>query len=129
VTQKWLWSVILIIVLSVSLAVPARADSALTALIVIAAATTAAAVAVVVGVAAAHRRNKIVITGCVVSGEKEMTVTDEENRKTYTLSGNTTGIKPGDRMRLQGRKVKPKGPEETLVWKTKQVIKDYGVCP
>jgi hypothetical protein len=128
VTQKCMWCVILIVVLSVSLAVPARAAGALTALIIIAAATTSAAIAVIVGVTAAHRRRKILITGCVVSGDQGMTATDEEDRKLYVLSGNMTGIKPGDRMRLQGKKVKSNGSGKTLVWKTKEVIKDYGVC-
>jgi predicted TIM-barrel fold metal-dependent hydrolase len=62
------------------------------------------AIAVVATVASVHhRRKKIVITGCVISGENGMTVTDEEDRKIYALSGNMTDIKPGDRMKLEGK--------------------------
>ena len=57
-----------------------------------------------------------------------MTVTDEEDRKEDLLSGDTADIKPGDRMKLQGKKVKPKGPDKTLDWEAKKVTKDFGVC-
>jgi hypothetical protein len=57
-----------------------------------------------------------------------MTVTDEDDGKIYALSGDTTDIKPGDRMRLEGKKVKPKGSNQTFVWEAKEVIKDFGVC-
>jgi len=33
----------------------------------------------------------------------------------HTLSGDTAGIKPGDRMKLKGKKAKPKG-EQSRVW-------------
>ena len=128
-TRKCSWRGILIVVLSVGLAMPARADNPEKVLIVIAATTTAAAIAVVATVASVHRRKKIVITGCVISGEKGMTVTDEEDKKTYALFGDTTDLKRGDRMRLEGKKVKPKGPDKTFVWEAKDVIKDFGVCP
>jgi hypothetical protein len=128
-TRKCSWRGILIVVLSVGLGMPARAENPEKVLIVIAATTTAAAIAVVATVASAHhRRKKIVITGCVISGENGMTVTDEEDRKIYALTGNTTDIKPGDRMKLEGKKVKPKSPDETFVWEAKEVIKDFGVC-
>jgi hypothetical protein len=38
------------------------------------------------------------------------------------------GIKPGDRMRLQGKKVTPKSPDKTLVWETREVNRDFGLC-
>ena len=57
-----------------------------------------------------------------------MTVTDEKDKQTYALSGNTTAMKPGDRMKLQGKKVKSKGADKTLVWEAKGVAKDFGVC-
>jgi hypothetical protein len=128
-TQKCFRRELLIVVLSVGLAMPARADNPEKVLIAIAATTTAAAIAVVVTVASVHhRRKKIVITGCVISGENGMTVTDEEDRKIYALSGNMTDIKPGDRMKLEGKKVKLKSPDKTFVWEAKEEIKDFGVC-
>ena len=57
-----------------------------------------------------------------------MTITDEKDKQVYALSGNTAGIKPGDRMKLQGKKVKSKGADKTLVWEAKAVPKDFGVC-
>jgi hypothetical protein len=121
-TQKCFRRELLIVVLSVGLAMPARADNPEKVLIAIAATTTAAAIAVVVTVASVHhRRKKIVITGCVISGENGMTVTDEEDRRIYSLSGNTTGIKPGNRMKLLGKNVKATGPDKMLVWEAGEV--------
>jgi hypothetical protein len=57
-----------------------------------------------------------------------MTVTDEKDRLVYTLSGNTSGIKPGDRMKLRDKRAKAKGADKTLVWEATEVAKDFGVC-
>jgi hypothetical protein len=56
-----------------------------------------------------------------------MTVTDEKDKRIYTLSGDTTGIKPGNRMRLEGKKAKSTAPQP-LEWEAKRVAKDFGVC-
>jgi len=127
-SQKSAWCGILIVALVVGFAKPARADNPVTVLVVVAATTVAAAIAVVTLASVHHRRKKIEVTGCVIAGEKGMTVTDDEDRRIYVISGNTTGIKPGDRMTLQGKRAKAKGPDKSRVWKTKQVIKDLGVC-
>ena len=127
-TRKYFSCGILIVVLSVGLATPARADNPEKVLIVIAATTAADAIVAVTLASVHHRRKKIVITGCVTSGEKGMTVTDEEDRKIYALSGDTTGVQQGDRMRLEGKKVKSKGSDKRLAWETRAVIKDFGVC-
>jgi hypothetical protein len=117
-------------VLSVTLAMPARADgfTAARTIIVVAATTLAAAIVVVVAVSVHHRHEKDAISGCVVAGDNGMRITDEENGKSYVISGDTTDVRPGDRMRLLGKKVKPKGSDKTGVWEAKQVIKDFGVC-
>lgn len=57
-----------------------------------------------------------------------MTVIDQEDRKVYLLSGETTDIRPGDRMTLRGRSVRSTGPDKTRLWDTKEVLKDFGVC-
>lgn len=119
---------ILIVVLSLGLATPTRAENPEKVLITIAATTIAAAIAVVAAVAVHHRRKKIVITGCVMQGENGMTVTDEEDSNTYALSGNTAGIKPGNRVQLRGKKVTQKGVGKPLVWDAKEVTNDFGVC-
>lgn len=129
-THKQLCCGILIVVLTVGLVTPPRADGldAQGVLIVVAATTLAAAIAVVALVGVHHRRKKIAITGCVRSGDEGATITDEEDGKIYALSGDMTGTKPGDRMTLLGKKVKSKGASTTRGWETKDVFKDYGAC-
>jgi hypothetical protein len=75
---------------------------------------------VVVAIVAIHYSKKRSITGCVNSGASAMTVTDEKDKQIYALSGDTTNIKPGDRMKLPGKKVKSKSPDKTLVWEAKR---------
>ena len=57
-----------------------------------------------------------------------MTLTDEKDRLVYSLSGNTAGIKPGEKLKLKGNRIKPKAPDKTLVWNTTAVSKSFGVC-
>jgi hypothetical protein len=128
-TQKSFCCGILIAILCFGLVQPARAANPEKVLIIITATTVAAVIVLFVAISRAqHRRKKIVITGCIVTGENGMTVADEEDGKHYLLSGNTAGIKPGERMILLGKKVKPQRPDRTLVWETKDVVKDLGVC-
>ncbi len=61
-------------------------------------------------------------------GGERKTVTDEKDKRVRVLSGNMVGVKPGDRVTLLGHKSKPKAPDTTLVWETKEVTKDFGVC-
>ncbi len=83
---------------------------------------------VVVAIVAVHYSKKRSITGCVNSEARGMTMTDEKDKQIYSLSGDTTNIKPGDRMRLLGKKAKSEGAGMTRVWETKSVSKDFGVC-
>jgi hypothetical protein len=73
------------------------------------------------------RKNRT-ITGCVKSWENGMTtITDEQDGQVYTLSGDTAGIKRGDRMKLNGKKAKPKG-DQSPEWVATSVAQDFGVC-
>jgi len=128
-TSKYV-SLVLIIALSLALATPARADKLKTDSdeIVIGIVAIAAALTVAITVLAVHYSKKRSITGCVASVGDGLTVTDENDKKIYALSGNTTGVKPGDRMKLKGKKVKPTGPDKTPIWKATDVNKDFGVC-
>ncbi|HXM60802.1 MAG TPA: hypothetical protein VN950_08070 [Terriglobales bacterium] len=120
---------ILIVALGVVLITPARADKLQTEGEEIVIGIVAVSAALVVGtVLIIHYSKKRTITGCVSSVEAAMTVTDEKDKQTYTLSGDTTGVKPGDRMRLQGKKIKPRGPDKRLIWETRQVNRDFGLC-
>ena len=133
-TQKSLWRGVLIIVLCVALATPPRAQASGGSFtdqsrnIVIAIVAAAAGVVVVAVVVIHESTKKRAITGCVNPGGSGMTVTDEKDKQTYALSGNTSSIKPGDRMKLQGKKVKSKGADKTMVWQAKAVATDFGVC-
>jgi hypothetical protein len=89
----------------------------------------AVAAVVIVAVLVIHESSKKrTITGCVNLGEKGMSVTDEKDKRLYALSGDTAGIKPGDRMALLGKKIKQKDAGKTLGWETKKISKDFGVC-
>jgi hypothetical protein len=57
-----------------------------------------------------------------------MSVTDEKDKRSYALSGNTTDIKPGDRMTLQGTKIQAKDAGKPQVSETRTISKDFGVC-
>ena len=129
--QKCLWRGVLIVVLCAALATPARAQSGGK---IVSNGTIAGvivgivAAVVVVAIVAIHYSRKRTITGCVSSGGSGLTITDEKDKQPYALSGNTAGIKPGDRMRVQGKKVESKGANKTLVWEAKAVSRDFGVC-
>ena len=127
-TKKYPWRGFLVGVLVVAFAMPARADKLQTDEDEIVIAIVVVPVAIAVGtILIIHYSKKRSITGCVISAPNGMIVTDEKDKHTYALSGTTVGVKPGDRMKLQGKKVKPKGPDKTLVWETKDVT-DYGAC-
>jgi hypothetical protein len=124
-------SAVLIVVLSFILRIPAKAQSS--GKIVSNGTIAGVIVGVVAGAAvvtiiAIHYSKKRSITGCVNSAANGMTITDEKDKQTYALSGDTTNIKPGDRMRLQGKKAKSKATDATIVWETRKVTNDFGVC-
>jgi hypothetical protein len=138
VISKRLWSTVLILSSSFLLCPSAKAQApsfgggpigGVTRGDIAGAIAGAAVVVVVVVIVAVHYSKKRTITGCVTSGTNGMTLIDEKDRQIYALSSNTEGIKPGDRMKLHGKRVKSKGPEKTLVWETKRVAMDYGICP
>ena len=128
-TSTYLWRTVLIVALTVFLITPARADKFQTVgdeivvgIVVVAAGLVVATVLII------HYSKKRTITGCINSGENGMIVTDEKDKQTYKLSGDIARIKPGDRTRLQGKKIKPKNHDKTIVWEVKEVSRDFGVC-
>lgn len=88
----------------------------------------AAAVGVITYLAI-HYSKKREITGCVASLGSGMTVTDEKDHNTYLLSGETANVAPGTRVKLAGKKIKPKHGNSTLDWNTTKVKKNFGACP
>jgi hypothetical protein len=128
-TKKCPWRGLLIGVLVVVFAMPARADKLQTEGDEIVIAIVVVAVGVVVGtILIIHYSKKRSITRRVMPASAGMILTDEKDKHTYALSGITTGVKQGNRMKLQGKRLKPKGTDTALVWETKDVAKDYGAC-
>ena len=48
------------------------------------------------------------VTGCARSTPDGMTLTTESDKHTYSLIGDVAGIKPGNRVRVSGKKAKEK---------------------
>ena len=131
--SRQLWSVVLIGTLSLALSRSVEAQTGGGKIV-----SNGTIVGVIVGVIAAvvvvayvvvhESRKKRTITGCVVQGANGMSLTDEKDKRSYALSGNTADIKPGDRMSLQGKKINPKDAGKPVVWETRTISKDFGAC-
>lgn len=67
------------------------------------------------------------VTGCAASGPDGLELISESDQQTYSLVGDTGGIKPGDRVRVSAKKQKTGsgGPHQLLVDK---LNKDFGAC-
>jgi hypothetical protein len=67
------------------------------------------------------------LTGCVVQSADGLELMNEGDSQVYLLSGDTTGIKAGELIKITGKKQKKNGsgPRPLLVTALK---KDYGVC-
>jgi hypothetical protein len=133
VTQKCFWRGGLIAALCVVLANPAQAQTGTGKIVnsgaIIAGIVAVVAAVVVIAVVVVHESSKKrTITGCVNSGEKGMSVADEKDNRIYALSGDTIAIKPGDRVTLQGKKIKPKDATTPSAWEVNKETKDFGNC-
>jgi hypothetical protein len=128
-TLKFLWRTLLIAALSVALAKPLHAGQLQTdendLVIGIVVVSAAIAALVVILVLRHHKPKDKTITGCVDSGAGGMTVTSEKDKRRYSLSGNTSGIKQGDRVALVG---KASGPGNAPVFEVQKVARDFGAC-
>jgi hypothetical protein len=132
VTQKGFWRVLLVAVIGLALAIPARADSDTlnnnARNIAIGIGVAAAAVIVVLVIVIHHEAVKgRTITGCVSSGAGGMTITNEKDHRVYALVGGTEGIVAGERMKLHGQRLYPPG-DAMPSWETTKVARDFGVC-
>ncbi len=113
-TSKYLWCGVLIFALGVTLSTNAEAQTGggkivsngtIAGVIV----GVLAAVVVVAYVVIHESSKKRSITGCVIPGASGMSVTDEKDKRSYALSGNTGDIKPGDRVTVQGQEDQAEG--------------------
>lgn len=127
-SNKCILRVTLVAILCFMLAAPAQAGNYRTAgeEVLIGIVVVAAVVAVLVTFLILHHRDHgSEITGCVSSGTNGMTLTDEIDKRTYTLVGDTSAIKTRDRMTLEGKR-KTKG--NTFIFQAHKVNRDFGVC-
>jgi hypothetical protein len=67
------------------------------------------------------------LRGCAVSGPSGLELQNRGDQQTYSLTGAVASVKPGDQVRVSGRKQKKSGgaPPQFLV---DSVTKDYGSC-
>jgi hypothetical protein len=90
----------------------------------------AAVGAVVVGTVVIVHVHKVhtTIKGCVSQGPDGLSVMNEQDKKTYILTGTTANVKVGDRVQARGRRAKrdKSGPDD--VFEISKMGKDYGVC-
>jgi hypothetical protein len=105
---------------------PARADGYGTsiALAVVALVGITVVVTLVIVHSAHHSQN---VTGCALAGADGLTLQSEGDQQTYLLTGDTVGIKAGDRVKLKGKK-KAKDATGSRHFVVDQFKKDYGTC-
>jgi hypothetical protein len=82
--------------------------------------------AIGVGIYFAVRHNHS-MTGCARSTADGMTLTTESDKQTYALTGDVAGIKPGNRVRVSGKKSNAKS-AGTAHFLVEKVSKDFGAC-
>jgi hypothetical protein len=65
--------------------------------------------------------------GCAVSGSGGLQLQSQGDRQTYALVGDVAGIKPGERVRVSGKKSKTaNGASPQFI--VEKLSKDYGSC-
>jgi hypothetical protein len=86
------------------------------------------AVGVAIGVTAVLVvRHHPTLTGCVAAAPDGVTLNNESDQAVFTLTGNTSALRAGERVRVIGHKEK-KGPAGERVFSVDEVRKDYGAC-
>jgi len=108
--------------------VPAKADSLQTAAdeIIIAAIAVGAAIGIGVFYAIHHTPS---LKGCAVAGPDGLELKNEGDQKTYLLTGDTAGVKAGERVRVAGKKKAGKGATGDTTFLVEKLKKNYGACP
>lgn len=86
----------------------------------------AAGAAIGIGISFAVHHNRT-LTGCVVATPTGLTLAKEGNQQTFALIGDTASIKPGDRMKVSGKKKKKDLPGQPTFF-VERFSQDYGAC-
>jgi hypothetical protein len=71
-------------------------------------------------------RLKAYITGCTQTADGASSLTDDESGRSYTLIGESSELKTGERVKLRGKKKKDK--QGKLSFRVSKIKKDYGPC-
>jgi glucokinase len=75
---------------------------------------------------AVHHNQRL--TGCAVAGEHGLELQSVDDRQMYILVGTIATIKPGERVRVSGKRVRGSvGPIPQFL--VEHLSKDYGACP
>lgn len=86
----------------------------------------AVGVGAVTGVVLYLALHKTYITGCTQSANDASSMTDEQDRRNYTLVNEGSGLKAGERVKLQGKKKKDK--QGNRSFRVTKIKHDYGPC-
>jgi hypothetical protein len=68
------------------------------------------------------------ISGCATSSPDGFSLQNERDQQTYTLIGDTSEIKAGDRVKVSGKKKRKKDPSGKRDFLVEKLKKDYGAC-
>ena len=74
-------------------------------------------------------KHKPSITGCAVEGSSGLTLQNEADSQSLVLTGNTAGIRPGDRVKVNGKREKQAKGAATRGFVVANLKHDYGACP
>ncbi len=66
------------------------------------------------------------LTGCTVAGVSGLEFENKGDQRRYSLVGAIDAIKPGERIRVSGKKVKTAGPTPQFL--VDHISKDFGAC-
>ncbi len=71
----------------------------------------------------------IAVKGCADPGSDGLVLKTDSDQQSYRLIGLTAGLKPGDRVKVTGKKKKnPKGETGPQRFLVEKVSRDYGPC-
>ena len=68
------------------------------------------------------------VKGCLASGPNGFELASSSDKLTYELTGDTSGLKPGEMFKLKGKKKRIKG-TDNMPSPSLSSAKSYGACP
>jgi hypothetical protein len=104
---------------------PAHAESLHAVAVEIVVGIVAVSVALTVAIVLTIRHQPSV-TGCAAAGPGGLQIQSQGDNRTYLLVGDTGGLKPGERIKVQGKKGNDATRSSTFF--VEKLKKDYGPC-